>query len=163
TARSEGVRTTFADAVVSGGRDVNLPRPRAMWVEQTNLRLRYRPLQTPDVIFFFSGEGSAVAYLKYPREVTGTTTELYRFSTDKKLRRGPGHSDAPAYIGSEAASLYAIALNNGKLRWRFTAGSPVSRRPAATDKDVFVTSANEGLARLDRATGDAPWRIPYGR
>src|SRR5262249_61109054 len=101
-----------------------LPRAGAVWVDQPTLPLRSRPLQTPDVIFFFSGEGSAVAYLKYPREVTGTTTELYRFSTDKKVRQEPGQFDDTAYIGSEDASLYAIDLNNGKLRWRFTAGSP---------------------------------------
>jgi outer membrane protein assembly factor BamB len=153
---------SLADAMFHNERE-DTPRPKPIWVERTDLRLEFRPLQTPEVIFFFSPSGSAIAFEKFPREVKGGTTELYRFSTDKKVRQTPGQYDDTAFIGSEDAHLYAIDLNHGKLRWRFTAGSPVSHRPASTEQDVFVTSEREGLARLDRKTGDAPWRIPRGR
>jgi outer membrane protein assembly factor BamB len=161
--RPESARISAADSLFPVERDAS-PRPKPVWVEKTDLRLEYPPLQTPDVVFFFSPAGSAVAFLKFPREETRAgSNELYRFSTDKKVRQTPGQYDDTGFFGSEDANLYAIDLNHGKLRWRFTAGSPVSRRPASTEKDVFITSEREGLARLDRITGDATWRIPRNR
>jgi hypothetical protein len=67
-----------------------------------------------------------------------------------------------AYIGSDDAAVYAINISSGKLRWRHTAGTSIKRTPVALDNDLYITSDREGLARLDRASGEAQWKIPMG-
>jgi hypothetical protein len=56
-----------------------------------------------------------------------------------------------------------VDTTRGKLSWRYTTGTPVSRPPAVLEEDVFVTSEREGMARLDRATGEPVWKVPVGR
>jgi outer membrane protein assembly factor BamB len=136
-------------------------RPRPVWEEETNITLVIRPLQTSDYLFLISPDGKAVGYSKVLREGAGST-EAYRFSTEGRIRVAPGQYGELGYVGSDDAAVYAINLNNGKLRWRHTTGSAVSRQPVALEKDVFVTSDREGLARIDRESGDALWKIPRG-
>jgi outer membrane protein assembly factor BamB len=137
-------------------------RPRPVWEEETRITLAFKPLQTSDTLFVISPEGVAVGYSKVVREGVGST-EIYRFSMEGRVRVNPGQYGEVGYIGSDDAALYAINLNNGKLRWRHSTGSAVSRQPVALDKDVYVTSAREGLARIDRESGDSLWRLPRGR
>jgi hypothetical protein len=97
-----------------------------------------------------------------PAEGT-TSTELYRLSTEGQIRLQPEQYGTTAYVGSDDAALYAINMITGKLRWRHTAGSAIIRRPIAIEKDVFLTSEREGMARIDRETGESGWKIPCGR
>jgi outer membrane protein assembly factor BamB len=136
-------------------------RPRPVWEEETALTLAFKPLQTSDTVFVISPDGKAIGYYKVLREGFGST-EAYRFSTEGRIRVQPGQFGEFGYIGSDDAALYSINLNNGKLRWRHTTGSAVARPPVALDTDVYVTSDREGLARIDRETGDSLWRIPRG-
>src|SRR5262249_34651692 len=88
---------------------------------------------------------------------------IYQFSTEGKVRVPQGQFGETAYIGSDDASLYAVNMNNGRLRWRYSAGSAITRQPIAMPGDVYVTSEREGMARPDRTSGDSVWRIPRGR
>ena len=149
-------------ALYGGEFDDRGPRPRPVWSELTNIQLAFKPLQTSETIFVISPAGKALAYAKIPRE-GDSTTELYTLRTDGQIRVPPGSFGETAYVGSDDAALYAINMRTGKLRWRHTAGTPITRTPATTAKDVYVTSDREGLARVDRESGDAVWRIPSGR
>ena len=133
-----------------------------MWEEETNIEMAFKPLQTSERIFVTSPDGQALGYAKVLRKGM-TTTQLYRFSIESKIRQQLGQYVAMAYLGAEDAALYAINLQSGKLRWRYTAGTAISRRPAALEQDVYVTSDREGLARIDRYSGEAMWKIPHGR
>jgi outer membrane protein assembly factor BamB len=135
--------------------------PRPVWEEETNLTLAFRPLQTSDYLFVISPDGKAIGYLKILREGLGST-EAYRFSTEGRIRVNPGQYGDIGYIGSDDAAMYAINLTNGKLRWRYSTGTAVSREPVALEKDVYVTSDREGMARVDRESGDSMWKIPRG-
>ena len=149
-------------ALYGGDLDDSGPRPRLTWSDVTNIQLTFKPLQTAEVVFVISPSGKALAYAKLPREGQ-STTELYSLRTDGTIRVPPGSYGETAYVGSDDAALYAINMTTGKLRWRHTAGTPITRSPATTRKDVYVTSDREGLARIDRESGDAMWRIPSGR
>ena len=149
-------------AVYGGDLDDRGPRPKPTWSDVTNIQLTFKPLQTSETIFVISPSGKALAFAKLPREGE-STTELYSLSTDGKIRVPPSSFGNTAYVGSDDAALYAINMITGKLRWRHTAGTPITRSPATTAKDVYVTSDSEGLARIDRESGDAMWRIPSGR
>jgi outer membrane protein assembly factor BamB len=137
-------------------------RVRPAWEEATNVQLLIRPLHTPDGLFVISPSGRGLGFNKVLGE--GANSPLrYRFSTDGKIRQDLGQYGETAYIGADDAVLYAVNMGNGKLVWRHTAGSAISRQPVATEKDVYVTSAREGMARIDRASGEAVWKIPQGR
>jgi outer membrane protein assembly factor BamB len=153
---------TRRSAIYGGDLDDRSPRPKPTWSELTNIQLTFKPLQTPETLFVISPSGKALGFAKIPRE-GASTTELYALSTDGKIRVPPSSFGDTAYIGSDDAALYAVNMMTGKLRWRHTAGTPITRTPAATAKDVYVTSDREGLARIDRESGDAMWRIPSGR
>ena len=87
-----------------------------------------------------------------PREGRPSTETLTRSAPRAGSACPPGSFGDTAYVGCDDAALYAINIDTGKLRWRHTAGTAITRSPVATAKDVFVTSDREGLARIDRET-----------
>jgi outer membrane protein assembly factor BamB len=137
-------------------------RPRPIWSDLTTLQLAFRPVQTSEEVMVVSPSGEGIGFTKVPREGEASS-QLYRFSLDGKISAPPGSFGEMAYIGSDDAALYALNMRSGKLRWRHTAGTAVRRQPVALEKDLFVTSAREGMARIDRATGESMWKLPQGR
>jgi outer membrane protein assembly factor BamB len=138
------------------------PQPGSLWTVDTGLRLEYTPVQTPESILCVSPTGQASAYAKVPREGSAGVAELYRFASERPVGVPAGQFADTAYIGSQDANLYALNINTGVLRWRYTAGTAVTRQPIALEKDVYFTTEKEGLIRVDRETGEAMWRIPSG-
>jgi outer membrane protein assembly factor BamB len=138
------------------------PRPIRVWSEVTSLRLEFPILFTHDFLLLPAPNGIVVALDKPPSE-NGAAKEIYRFSTESPIRVPGAHYEDMAILGAEDANVYALDVSNGRLRWRFTAGTPISRKPAVTDEDVYVVAARKGMTRLNRATGEPMWRIPVGR
>jgi outer membrane protein assembly factor BamB len=136
--------------------------PRSLWSSRTNINLAYRPLVSKRELLVLSPEGQGVGYHKTPiRE--GVAAELFSFDLGHKVTVQPTSFSDTAYIGCDDSTLYAINMRTGRLRWRHTAGTPITRSPVVLDTDIFFTSDREGLARLDRVTGESRWRIPHGR
>lgn len=160
---SDSPGETTRRATIDGEGEERGPRPLLTWSEQTNIQLSFKPLQAADSLFLLSSSGKGYGYGKIVREGQSTVAELYPIAIEGKIRAQPGSYGDTAFVGSDDASLYAINITTGRLRWRHTAGTAITRSPAATDKDVFVTSEREGLARIDRVTGDPRWLIPSGR
>src|SRR5262249_48956196 len=50
-----------------------------------------------------------------------------------------------------------LNMTTGRLMWRFFAGAPIRTKVEATDRDVYVTPHQEGLACLNRETGRQRW------
>jgi outer membrane protein assembly factor BamB len=137
-------------------------RPRPVWSTQTNLTLTFPPLQTNETLLVVSRDAKAVGLDKVLRE-RETSTDLYSLSTEGSITVPGGQYGDSAYVGTDEGTVYAININTGKLRWRHVAGTAILRRPASVQKDVFVTSDREGMARVDSATGETQWKIPCGR
>jgi outer membrane protein assembly factor BamB len=136
---------------------------RPVWSDVTNIQIAFAPLQSADEVLVLSRDGEGMGYPKVPREAGSSSVELYHFNLDGKIAVPGGEFGDTAYIGSDDASVYAINMRNGKLRWRHTAGTAITRKPVALEYDLYATSVREGLVRLDRATGDALWKVPAGR
>lgn len=134
-------------------------RPQPKWNVITNLDLAYQPVQSTDSLFVVTPDGKGRAFRKFP---TNSDPESFRYEINGKISVPPSGYGSMAYFGSDDSNLYALDIDNGRLSWRYTAGSPISRRPVALESDVYVTSEREGLARLNRSTGDPMWRIPIG-
>jgi hypothetical protein len=89
-------------------------------------------------------------------------TELFRLRlTDGPILAPPGRYEDTAYVGAKDSNVYAVNTDTGRVSWRFTAGTPIVRQPVATEKDVYVVAERLGLARVDRATGEPAWRLPF--
>jgi hypothetical protein len=136
------------------------PQPRQLWENVTG-HLDVPPLMTNELVIPFRPDGSAVALTKVPHERAGEV-EVYQFAADGAIRVRPGQYGEMAYVGSDDSNLYALNLTTGRVLWRYTVGQPVTHHPVALERDVFVTTEGNGLARLDRADGIALWRVRYG-
>jgi outer membrane protein assembly factor BamB len=135
------------------------PRPVRVWEEVVSLRLELPVLSTRTNLLVPTPDGIVVALDKLPRQ-SGTAAEVYRFPTDSAITVPAGQFEDTAYVGTEDANLYALDMANGQIRWRHTAGTAFSRKPAVTDQDIYVVATRKGMARLDRTTGETLWRIP---
>ncbi|HZY83782.1 MAG TPA: PQQ-binding-like beta-propeller repeat protein [Gemmataceae bacterium] len=136
-------------------------QPIKVWDYVSGLRLEFAPLQTRDYVLAVSPTGAAVAVPKVPQEGV-PIGDSFRFAANGVLDALPGQFLDTAFIGSHDFNLYALNINTGRLDWRYTAGGPVSRRPVALNEDVYLTSEGNGMARLDRASGQPLWRVPRG-
>src|SRR5208282_5642707 len=65
-----------------------------------------------------------------------------------------GRLEDTAYIGDSEATVYAIAVITGQMRWRFNVGSQLQYAPAVTGDDVYATAEGNGMYRIARATGE---------
>jgi outer membrane protein assembly factor BamB len=135
------------------------PRPTRLWTEVTSLRLELPLILTHDRLLAPTSNGLVVAFRKMPNP-NSSANESYRFSAESPIRVPTGYIDGVTYVGSEDGDLYALETTGGRVLWRYTGGVAFSRRPAATDEDVYIVAARQGMTRLDRKTGLPQWRIP---
>jgi hypothetical protein len=136
--------------------------PVLAWQTLTRARLEWTPVLGPAAILFATPSGEVFSMEKLPVR-TRQATELFRFAlSDGPIPVPPGHYEAMAYVGAVDSNVYAVNIDTGTVSWRFTAGTSIARQPIATEKDVFVVAQRLGLARVDRATGEAAWRLPRG-
>jgi outer membrane protein assembly factor BamB len=136
------------------------PQPRQVWENVTG-HLDVPPLLTAELVVPFMPDGTAVALTKIPQEKAGEV-EVYHFAADGPIRVRPGQYGDIGYVGSQDTNVYALNLVSGRVLWRYTVGQPVTRRVVALEQDVYVTTEDNGLERLDRADGIALWRVRYG-
>jgi outer membrane protein assembly factor BamB len=140
----EAARLTTADTF----------QPTRDWSDNSELRVEVPPLQTPDVIFLVGAGGRIAAFSKGPEGGVRYNKPV----ADDLVLVPPGQYQDEAYIASRDTSLYAVVIPTGAVKWRFTAGSAITRRPAATDRDVYVSVEQGGLRRLNRADGMQIWQ-----
>jgi hypothetical protein len=163
--RSTGSITHFSASIHDAGEELPTgPAPVLVWNAQTNLRLEFQPVVGRESVMAVGAEGAAIGIYRAAREVggTGAWRERFRFDADAPIHAPAGKFGEVAYVGSTNANLYSVSLLNGRVLWRYTAGQPISHRPAALEKDVFVSASDSGLTRLDRATGEPVWRVSRG-
>jgi outer membrane protein assembly factor BamB len=136
--------------------------PVLSWQTLTTSRLEWTPVLGPDCIAFATPGGDVFAMEKFPIR-SRQATERYRIRlTDEGIPVPPGHYEDMAYIGSRDSNVYALAIDSGRVVWRFAGSNPIERQPIATEKDVYVVSQRVGMARVDRATGRGVWHLSRG-
>jgi outer membrane protein assembly factor BamB len=137
------------------------PQPVLSWTATLTMRLDLQPVQSNGGLLLPNTGGVAVGFTKVLQPNQGPNP-IYRFTADGDFQTSPGVYEDMAYLGSRDSNAYAVNIDTGRTLWRFSAGSPISRRPLATAQDVYVSSDKGGLVRLDRATGEPQWRIVRG-
>ena len=66
------------------------------------------------------------------------------------------------YFGSGDGNVYALAADNGALRWRFKTGNVVHASPALADGILYVGSWDSYFYALDAKSGVQRWRFKTG-
>jgi eukaryotic-like serine/threonine-protein kinase len=135
-------------------------RPRPRWSILTHMDFAFQPITSPESVFIVGPSGRGRAFHKFPP--AGASAESFRFETEGRISVPPSGYGNMGLIGCDDANLYAMNIDTGKLMWRYTAGTAIRHRPAAIEADVYVTSEREGMARVNRATGEPMWRVPVG-
>jgi outer membrane protein assembly factor BamB len=159
SARGRGTQSLISIGALTSARQASQSQqasvePRRDWSDNSGLRLELAPLLTEDTVFLVGGFGKMAALAKGV-----TRSEHYvRVLADDQIVVPPGQHGEDAYIASHDSNLYAVSIPTGGIEWRLTTGTPIIRKPAVTDKDVYVTTDRGGLRRLDRATGRQVWQ-----
>lgn len=130
--------------------------PRYAWYWPAPERVERAPLLTPESLLVADQNGALTTLNRESPLVANV------FQANAPLSAPiAGYGDV-AYFATQDASVYAMRAFNGNVFWRYTARSPVLRRPAVTDQDVYIGGNVGGLSRLDRLTGEELWRFPEG-
>jgi outer membrane protein assembly factor BamB len=150
--------TSGAGAQVAEG-----PQPTLFWEYATNMKVEVAPLVATNAVFAVGADGEAVAMTRVPQQGENQRVKaLFTFQADGPVRVRPGQFQDVAYLASNDGSINAINLHSGRVLWRHTGAAGSERTPAVFPDDVYVVNRGDGLARLDRATGAAMWRVPRG-
>ncbi len=70
--------------------------------------------------------------------------------------------DRVAYVGTAGGVFHAVNVDDGGLRWTFTAGRPIFGEALATEDAIYFVCDNGYLFKLDRANGQEKWRYDLG-
>ena len=148
-------------AVKKSERIIEAIRPVPRWDADTRLRPELPAVQSSEILLVADPRGVLVALSKTPTE--GFSPEAYRFPLETSLFAGPGAFDTLTYFPGRDGYVYAFDMARGRIQWRrLVTSAALTRTPIATQLDLYVVSEREGMARLDRETGDPLWRIPRG-
>ena len=79
-----------------------------------------------------------------------TGDERWRFATEGVVRSSPQVTDQTAYAASSDGYLYALALNDGRLLWKFRLDGPVLAPVSLGDGVVSVASEKQTLYMFGR-------------
>ncbi len=66
-------------------------------------------------------------------------------------------SNGNAYFGAGDGFLYSVALDDGRVNWRYDIRNPVISRPTISNGRVFVTTSDDTVYAFDAGTGKWLW------
>jgi outer membrane protein assembly factor BamB len=148
---------------------VGEPQPALAWETQTHAQLGFPPVTSTDTLLVPTPPGTVLGLSKFPAK--SAAQEVYHVRLDAGIAVRTGHYrdvlkngrvEDTAYIGDREATVYAISVTDGQMRWRFNVGSQLQYAPAVTGDDVYATAEGNGMFRIARATGEPLWRIKRG-
>jgi outer membrane protein assembly factor BamB len=124
------------------------------WYYQSLGRATVAPLTTPESFVWATDSG---------RVYVGRLDDLgvrYRLETGSQIIAPPAYRRPYVYVATEAGEIFAMHELTGARRWKYAAGFPVTRAPAAVEDRVFVTSEEPVLHCIDASKGIALWEAP---
>jgi hypothetical protein len=63
--------------------------------------------------------------------------------------------DYGVYVTSMDSKLYCLGRTDGRIRWRYFGGQPLTHSPEVTATTVYIHVDGEGLVAIDKTKGDA--------
>jgi outer membrane protein assembly factor BamB len=100
--------------------------------------------------------------------------ELWKFSTEGRIRSTPAIADGAVYVGSADGRAYALDLKTGREIWRHetdgvairSADQGVDRKsiissPTVAGGTVYIGSRDGFMYALDQETGERKWQVSH--
>jgi outer membrane protein assembly factor BamB len=84
----------------------------------------------------------------------------WKYETGLGISSSPAVSGDLAFIGSKDGFLYALEIQNGRLRWKVQVSDVVTAPPVIGSGIVCVQAG--GIHAVDIATGGIVWRAGMG-
>jgi outer membrane protein assembly factor BamB len=127
---------------------------RTPWYYQSSGRAMVPPLVTPESIIWSTDSG---------RLYVGQSNEpalRFRLDTNSEIVAPAAYRKPTVYVGSTDGDLFAMQEKTGLKRWKYSAGYPIIRAPAAVSNVVYVTTEQPALHAVSAETGSALWEAP---
>jgi len=130
----------------------------------THLALMWR-YKTPKEIISIISDGKSVDFVSQIGSLYGVDARerrlRFQLETDAPVDTPLGRNPDSLFLTSRDARMLCMNAANGKLRWIFTAGTPIVRQPRIVGDYVYVTPSQVGLFSLDAKDGGEQWRQPH--
>ena len=160
-----GTRVYFGSDDPNGGRVVMLDLAGSIYqnasIPQT-LHTSSGISSTPAISqgFLYAGDDSGAVYAVnavsfapvWPLHHEGRETNV--FDAGYGIRADLKADEYGVYVPSLDTKLYCIGRADGRVRWTYFAGVPLSRSPSVTATTVYQYIENRGMVAIDKTVGD---------
>ena len=136
-----------------------LTEPNRRWAYNLDSSIQSSPVIDNDTVYVTSNDGKITALLLAARDQRGK--KKWEVKTKGAVVASPVLAGGTLFVGSTDHVFYAIDPANGKIRWRYDAGSPIFAA-AAVAQGVVCFGTNGKIIGLDAATGTPKWTHPAG-
>ncbi len=133
--------------------------PNRRWAYNVDGPIQSSPAIDNDAVYVASNDGKITALLAGTNDQRGK--KKWDIKTKGAVVASPILVGGTLYVGSTDGVFYAVDLANGKIRWRYDAGSPIFATAAAA-QGIVCFGANGRIIGLDAATGSPKWTHPAG-
>jgi outer membrane protein assembly factor BamB len=77
------------------------------------------------------------------------------FNAGGQIKADVKADDFGVYVASMDSKLYCLGRTDGRIRWRYFGGQPLTHSPDVTATTVYIRVDGEGLVAIDKTKGDA--------
>ncbi len=81
----------------------------------------------------------------------------FQFETDAKIHTPLGSSREYILVTDDDSRMYCLNKETGRIRWTFSSGAPMKKKPMVIGQQVFVAPTREGLFSLSLVSGRVMW------
>ncbi len=155
--RSPSITIFFSLAQLGELMEVRLfdVKPTKWFEELVAHGMIYQPLIDRNLLLVPTTDRLAIGLSKAGKKIN------FEFDPDALISAPPSlyvaKQISTAYIPANDGNLFAVNLENGKMTWRYNAGSAVTQKPYVTDDTIFVGSRSSGLTLINREKGEKYW------
>jgi outer membrane protein assembly factor BamB len=131
-------------------------QPRFAWTFPASGRLERAPAVGPDSLLSVDTNGNFVSLNKESPIIINV------YNANSPLSGPLAQYADVAYAVTLDSRAVATRILTGNVLWQVSTRSAILRKPAVTDRDVYLATNGGGLSRLNRQTGEEIWYFPAG-
>ena len=173
-AAGSGTRLFYGADDPNGGRVVNLDLAGSqyqsrsvVWTLQTHSGISATPAIQQGLLYAADDSGGIYAVNADSRApiwaVKHEGREAGVFGTGARIQADLKADEYGLYVASMDTKLYCINRTDGRIRWQYFAGTPLSRSPSVTATTVYQFIQGVGMIAIDKTQGDparkAKWTV----